>query len=123
MQSGAVFRQTTNLAPKGDDCEQPKGRRMQHVSMAACCCNPVSSVLPLSEWRSLRVHPSEEAKVGECGSAKACQKWFQVGHARILRLDLSFAGDGISRPRPGLPWPTRPGFLSSAFSLPLSATF
>jgi hypothetical protein len=78
---------------------------------------------PLQLRRGLRVHPSEEAKVDECGSAKASQKWFQVGHARILGLDLSFAGDGTSRPRQGLPWPTRPGFLSFALSLPFFGTF
>jgi len=56
---------------KGDDCERPEGRRMQYVSLAACYCNQASCALFFSAGRGLRVHPSEEAKVGQCGSTKS----------------------------------------------------
>src|ERR1700757_1049417 len=37
--------------PKCDDCEHPEGRRMQHVSLAACYGNPATSALFFSKRR------------------------------------------------------------------------
>ena len=67
---------------------------MQHVRLTACYRNQASCALFFSKGRRLRVHPSEEAKVGERGRAQSSQNRFQVDHARIVRRGLRVTGVG-----------------------------